>query len=79
MKQYDRIELNPEIMFGKPVIKGTRITVDLILRKLAAGLTPEQIMKDHPHITIDDIHAVQEFAADYITDDEIILSRKVES
>ena len=79
MKQYNRIELNPDIMFGKPVVKGTRITVDLILRKLGAGLTPKQIIKDHPHLTIEDIHAAQEFAADYIADDEIILTRKIES
>ncbi len=79
MKQYDRIELNPEIMFGKPVIKGTRITVDLILRKLGAGLTTEQIIKDHPHLTIEDIRAAQEFAADYITEDEIILTRDIDS
>jgi len=79
MKQYDRIELNPEIMFGKPVIKGTRITVDLILRKLGAGLTTEQIIKDHPHLTIEDIRAAQEFAADYITEDEIILARDIDS
>ena len=79
MKQHGRIELNPDVMFGKPVIKGTRITVDLILRKLAAGLTTEQIIKDHPHLTIEDIRAAQEFAADYITEDEIILARNIDS
>ncbi|MCX6089611.1 MAG: DUF433 domain-containing protein [Candidatus Atribacteria bacterium] len=50
MKRHERIEINPEIMFGKPVIKGTRITVELILRKLAGGMSPEEILQDHPHL-----------------------------
>ena len=58
-------------MFGKPVIKGTRITVEQLLRKLAAGMTPEQIIEDHPRITIDDIRAAEAFAADYLADEEV--------
>lgn len=52
---HDRIETNPKIMFGKPVIKGTRITVELILRKLGGGMTVSEILKDHPHLVPDDI------------------------
>jgi uncharacterized protein (DUF433 family) len=59
MKKYERIEINPNIMFGKPVIKNTRITVEQILRKLAGGMT------------VEDILAAQEFAADYLADEEI--------
>jgi uncharacterized protein (DUF433 family) len=58
-------------MFGKPVIKNTRITVEHILRKLAGGMTAEQIIDDHPHITREDILAAQAFAADYLADEEI--------
>lgn len=58
---HERIEINPEIMVGKPVIRGTRITVELILRKLRAGLTVEDIISDHPHLTPDDIRAAQAF------------------
>ena len=58
MKKHERIEINPDIMFGKPVIRGTRITVELILRKLAGGMTPEEIIKDHPHLKIEDILAL---------------------
>jgi uncharacterized protein (DUF433 family) len=54
---HDRIEKDPAIMFGKPVIKGTRITVEHILRKLAAGMTIDHILVHHPHLTPDDIHA----------------------
>ena len=71
MKIYEKIEINPNIMFGKPVIKGTRITVEQILRKLAGGMTVEEIITDHPHLTKEDILAAQEFAADYLADEEI--------
>ena len=70
--KHERIEINPEIMAGKPVIRGTRIPVDMILRKLGAGRSEEEILADHPHITREDIHAAQAFAADYIVSDELI-------
>mgnify|MGYP001556690736 FL=1 len=69
---HDRIERNPEIMGGKPVIRGTRVPVETILRKLGAGLTPDDIVADHPRLTADDIHAAQAFAADYLADEDVI-------
>jgi uncharacterized protein (DUF433 family) len=63
---HTRIEINPEIMFGKPVIRGTRITVESILRKLAGGMTVDQIVADHPHLIPDDVYAAAAFAADHI-------------
>lgn len=60
----ERIEINPEVMGGKPVIRGTRIPVELVLRKLGAGLAPETILADHPKLTAEDIRAAQAFAAD---------------
>ena len=71
MKKYERIESKPNVMFGKPVIKNTRITVEHVLRKLSGGMTIEEIIADHPHIKREDIFAVQEFAADYLADEEI--------
>ena len=71
MKRYEKIEIDPNIMFGKPVIKGTRVTVEQILRKLAGGMTVEEIITDHPHLRKEDILAAQEFAADYLADEEI--------
>lgn len=44
----DRIEIDPKLMLGKPVIRGTRISVQLILEKLAAGLTPEDLRRSYP-------------------------------
>jgi uncharacterized protein (DUF433 family) len=71
MAKHERIDMNPDIMFGKPVIKNTRITVEQILRKLAGGMAAEKITVDHPHITKEDILAAQEFAADYLADEEL--------
>jgi len=71
---HDRIEINPNIMFGKPVIKGSRITVEQILRKVAGGMSIDEILTDHPHLTPDDIYAAVAFAADYLAQEEIILA-----
>jgi uncharacterized protein (DUF433 family) len=72
MTTYERIEINPEIMGGKPVIRGTRVPVEVVLRKLGAGMTPEAILGDHPRLTLDDIRAAQAFAADYLADEAIV-------
>ncbi len=72
--KHERIDINPAIMFGKPVIRGTRITVELILRKLAGGMTMDEILKDHPHLTPGDIYAAAAFAADYLAQEEIIFA-----
>lgn len=71
---HPRIERNPAIMFGKPVIKGTRITVELILRKFAAGKSFDEILAAHPHLTIEDLYAAIAFAADYLAQEEIIFA-----
>ncbi len=60
----DRIVVNPAIRSGKPVIRGTRITVSDVLEYLAAGMTQEQILADFPDITAEDIRAVLAFAAE---------------
>jgi uncharacterized protein (DUF433 family) len=64
--------MNPEIMGGKPVIRGTRITVELLLRMLGAGMTEEEILADHPTLKVDDIFAAQAFVADYLADEELV-------
>jgi len=71
---HERIESNPQIMFGKPVIKGTRITVEHILRKLSAGKTVDRILADHPHLTAEDVYAAAAFAADYLAQEEIVFT-----
>jgi uncharacterized protein (DUF433 family) len=69
---HQRIEMNPDIMGGKPVIRGTRVPVEMILRKLGAGMTPEAILTEHPRLTVDDLRAAQVFAADYLADEELV-------
>jgi uncharacterized protein (DUF433 family) len=69
-----RIEMNPEIMGGKPVIRGTRVPVELVLRKLGAGMTEEEILADHSRLTADGIRAAQAFTADYLANEETGLS-----
>jgi uncharacterized protein (DUF433 family) len=69
---HDRIVRDPTVMLGKPVIRGTRITVELILRKLGDGLTPADILGDYPRLTEDDIRAAQAYAADVVADDEVV-------
>jgi uncharacterized protein (DUF433 family) len=59
----ERITINPGVRSGKPVIRGTRITVSDILEYLAGGMTPEEILTDFPDLTIEDIRAVLAFAA----------------
>lgn len=68
---HQRIEANPGVMDGKPVIRGTRVPVELVLRKLGAGMSPEAILADHPRLTRDDILAAQAFAADYLAAEDI--------
>ncbi len=67
----DRIVIDPEIMAGKPVIKGTRITVDLILRLLAKGGTREDILKNYPHLKNEDILAAIEYATDLVEEETV--------
>jgi len=71
----ERIEINPEVMLGKPVIKGTRIPVEIILRKLAQNLSIEEILKDYPVLTAEDIKASLLYAATSLSTEEIKVFR----
>ena len=63
------IEINPEIQAGKPVIAGTRITVELIIEKLSEGETIEQILESHPHLERNSILACLSYAAHSLKDE----------
>jgi uncharacterized protein (DUF433 family) len=62
MEPVERVEVNPKIMLGKAVIRGTRIPVELILRKLGEGATMEDLLDAYPRLTRDDIHAARQYA-----------------
>lgn len=66
-----RIEMKPGVMMGKPVIKGTRITVEFVLRMLGSGHTPEELSSEYD-ISSDDIRAAQTFAAEYLAHDQFL-------
>ncbi len=66
------IEIDPDKMMGKPVIKGTRITVELILERLAAGETEEDILKAFPHLKKEDIRRALAFSAKMLANEEFI-------
>ena len=72
MDYKERITTDSKIMLGKPIIKGTRITVELILRKLSQGMTIEELLEGYPHLTRDDILAALSYTADVISKEEVI-------
>jgi uncharacterized protein (DUF433 family) len=71
------ITSDPKIMMGKPTITGTRITVELILEKLAAGETVDQILSEHPRLTVEEIRAAIAFAAEVLRADVVYPLDKV--
>ena len=62
----EHIEINPKVMLGKPVIKGTRITVELIVRKLGEGATLEDLLDGYPNLSKEAVQAALIYAADII-------------
>jgi uncharacterized protein (DUF433 family) len=70
------ISSDPKIMMGKPTVSGTRITVELILEKLAAGESVEQILSEHPRLTVAGIRAAIAFAAEALRADVVYPSEK---
>ena len=65
------ITSDPKVVMGKPTITGTRITVELILEKLAAGETVDQILSEHPRLTVESIRAALAFAAEVLRADVV--------
>jgi len=70
MAPVPRIEVDPGVMLGKPVIRGTRITVELILRKLSEGATEADLLDAYPRLTREDIQAALAYAADTVAHEE---------
>ncbi len=69
-RQY--IEQRPDVMLGKPVIKGTRLTVELILERLGQGAPPEDLLECYPQLRLEHIRAAQSYAAAYLAFDTTI-------
>ena len=69
---HPRISSDPAVMMGKPCIKGTRITVELILRKLGAGRSFADVLEAYPHLSEEDLRAALAFAADYMQHETVL-------
>ena len=67
-----RIEINPKIMLGKPVIRGPRITVELIVRKFAEGASKKILLEAYPHLKEEDLQAALNYAADVLAHEETV-------
>ncbi len=72
VKVADRVELNPKIMMGKPVIRGTRIPVELILRRLSEGASERELLDAYPQLQKEDIKAALAYAADTIAHERLM-------
>jgi uncharacterized protein (DUF433 family) len=73
MNYTNRVITDPNIMLGKPVIRGTRITVELILRKLSEGMSVDQLLNAYKHLSKEDVFAALNYASDLIANEEIII------
>ena len=71
MKYKDRIEINPDILVGKPLIKGTRISVEFILELLVNGWDTDQILKNYPQLTKEDILAAIEYSLEILKEERV--------
>ena len=71
---HDRVVMNPAVMLGKPVVRGTRVTVEQILRELGAGMSVDEIRAAHPRLTAEDVRAAQAFAADWLAEETVALA-----
>ena len=69
----DRVEMNLAVMLGKPVIRGTRISVELIIRKLGEGAAEDDLLDAYPRLTPGDIQAALLYAADALSHETILL------
>lgn len=73
MNWHDRITVDPKVLVGKPVIKGTRIAVEFVVDLLGRGWTIEQILHEYDHLTIDDVRACLAYAGDVLKSERVYL------
>lgn len=74
MDWHQYIERVPGVMLGKPIFRDTRITVEFVLERLAQGARPEDLVKSHPPLTLEQIHAAMAYALSVVKQDELLLS-----
>ncbi|HNX24416.1 MAG TPA: DUF433 domain-containing protein [Spirochaetota bacterium] len=74
MNYRDRITMSPDVMLGKPAIKGTRITVEFVIKKLSEGMDIDELLNEYSSLERDDILASLAYSADVISKEEILVS-----
>jgi len=72
MPEEERIVVDPKVMVGKPVVRGTRIPVDAIIRRLAEGMSIDEILEEYPNLTRDDIKSALRYAAKVVSGEDVI-------
>jgi uncharacterized protein (DUF433 family) len=72
IKWQDYIEERKEVMLGKPVFKGTRLTVEHVLRELGAGMSPDELFDNYPNLKPEHVQAALQYAADVVAMDQVI-------
>lgn len=73
MKWQDRIEVNPRVLTGKPIIKGSRIAVEFVIDLLGSGWTTDQILSEYDHLTREDIQACLQYAGETLKSERVFL------
>jgi uncharacterized protein (DUF433 family) len=71
MPWQDRIAVDPKVLTGKPVVRGTRISVELVVDLLAAGWSHEQILTSYPHLTEEDVRACLRYASELLREEQV--------
>ncbi len=74
MQWEDRITVNPKVLVGKPIIKGTRIAVEFVIELLGAGWTVEEILREYDHLTAEDIQACLKYASELLSSERVYLT-----
>jgi uncharacterized protein (DUF433 family) len=77
MEWQDRIVADSKVLTGKPVVRGTRISVELVVQLLAAGWSHAQILESYPHLTEDDIRACLSYASELLREEKVLPLRSV--
>lgn len=77
MEWTDRIEVNPDVCFGKPHIKGTRLSVQFLMGRFAEGWTEQEVLESYPRLTRADLQAVFALAAEMLTEEEFVVVGKL--
>jgi len=72
MSWQDHIEERKDVMLGKPVFKGTRLTVEHVLRELGTGITHDELLKNYPRLSAEHVHAAMQYAADLLASEESV-------